>query len=354
MGQVLSHGAHKTAYEIQQGHDLRGKLAIVTGGSSGIGLETARQLVHAGAKVIITSPHLQRARECATNLSTTARGIDASNIIPMELQLASFRSVRKFVEDVKAMNCNIDYLILNAAVMGCPLWRTREDFEYHLGVNYIAHVHLTQLMLEHMIHQTVPSRILVVTCRSGLEGSGVHLADMNFRNRVYDAGAAYHQSKLALSYFAMELAIRLDGTKIVVLLVHPGIVPTSLSRWYGPLSLIYAGLAASWTKTVQQAAATSLYACVQKSLENKSGSYLQDCSVTKMPGRNSGNPHLWSKVWEMTQDMIDGAQIDSNCNSLNPGIKIMDWFWSRYIDPVLHYCGYVRGGKDSKEADKSN
>lgn len=81
---------------------------------------------------------------------------------------------------------------------------------------------------------------------------------------------------------------------------------------------------------------------------------MQDCGVTRMPGRNTGNPQVWAKVWEMTQDMIDGAQLDSNCTSLNPGIKIYDWFWSRYIDPVLHYCGYVRGRKDKDEDKKSD
>lgn len=98
-----------------------------------------------------------------------------------------------------------------------------------------------------------------------------------------------------------------------------------------------------------QAAATSLYACLSRSLEGKSGEYLQDCKAGKMPGRNAGNPQLWRKVWEITQDWIDDAEIDSCQFTINPGVKIADWFWTRYIDPVMHYVGMTRTAEGNEE-----
>ena len=75
----------------------------------------------------------------------------------------------------------------------------------------------------------------------------------------------------------------------------------------------------------------------------------------KLPGRNAGNPVLWRRFWENTQDWIDGAQLDSNQTSLNPGVKIVDWFWARYLDPVMHYLGMTRDtdGKADPKAEKA-
>lgn len=95
-----------------------------------------------------------------------------------------------------------------------------------------------------------------------------------------------------------------------------------------------------------------MYACVHSSLDRRSGSYLQDCGVTKVPGRNVGHPQLWNRVWEMTQDWVDGAELDSYQVSLNPATQIYDVFWARFVDPVLNYLGLSRKADVSEQDAK--
>lgn len=141
--------------------NLKNKIAIVTGSNTGIGYEVAYELAKRGATVIMACRDMKKAKEASENLKANTNN---ENIFVEELNLASFRSVKEFSNRVQVKYNKINYLINNAGVMACPYFKTEDDFEYQIQVNYLSHYLLTRLLLN-ILEQTPASRIINVTSK---------------------------------------------------------------------------------------------------------------------------------------------------------------------------------------------
>jgi NAD(P)-dependent dehydrogenase (short-subunit alcohol dehydrogenase family) len=259
--------AYATASEVVSGHDLTGTNAIITGGTSGLGAQTARVLAAAGADVVVAGRNPGTAE-----LPTSTRFA--------ELDLASLRSVGEFT---RRWNRPLHLLINNAGVMRTPFGRTADGFELQFGTNHLGHFALTAGLLPALRDAGGP-RVVVLTSR-GHRRSDVDFADPNYLHRPYDPWEAYGQSKTANCLFAVGLTQR----GVPANAVAPGSIHTSLMRHMPREELAERGWLDSagnrvngpgW-KTVEQGAATTVWAAVAPELDGVGGQYLDNCAVAE-------------------------------------------------------------------------
>ena len=270
--------ARSTAKEVIAGHDLSGKTVLVTGASSGIGLETARALLSAHAEVIIAVRDTTKGEGVAQELR--AETPDA-RVHVLSLDLGSLASVRQAAEQFRAQWNKLDLLINNAGIMATPQGYTPDGFEQQFGTNYLGHYLLTQLLLP-AIQKAAPARVVSLSS-SGHQRSDIHFDDIQFRHRPYNKWDAYGQSKTATALFAVALTYHTSSQGITSNAVHPGGIRTGLQQnltqeemhalgWYdeaGNLNPVF--------KTPEQGASTSIWAAVGQELEGIGGLYLEDC-----------------------------------------------------------------------------
>ncbi len=215
--------------------DQKGRVAIVTGASSGIGYETARVLAEKDATVIIAQRNLKKGNAAAKKIKA---GCQDADIRVMELDLANLGSVRSFAAKFKDSYSRLDLLINNAGVMMPPYSKTADGFELQFGTNHLGHFALTGLLID-LINDTPDSRIVNVS--SGAHNYGnIDFEDLNWENRRYKKMKAYADSKIANIYFTYELQRRLDeaGSSTLVTASHPGWTATELQRHAGLFSFL--------------------------------------------------------------------------------------------------------------------
>ncbi len=212
-----------TAADIPSQH---GKLAIVTGANSGLGLETSAALARAGAQVVMACRDASKAK---TAFDEIRRRSPESRIEIMPLDLADLASVRAFAESVGTKYPRIDLLINNAGVMAVPLRRTADGFEMQIGTNHLGHFALTGLLLDAL--QAAPAaRIVSVASLAHRWTRAMDLADLNWEHKSYARWDAYGKSKLANLLFMFELDRRLRkaGIEVISAAAHPGYASTNL------------------------------------------------------------------------------------------------------------------------------
>ncbi|GAB6031590.1 hypothetical protein CHUAL_009355 [Chamberlinius hualienensis] len=285
---------------------LDGKTVIITGANTGIGLETAKDLVGRGARVVMACRDLAKADGAAKEVAAMAP--DRPNAVAVrKLDLASFKSIRKFAEEI--LNDTdiprIDILINNAGIMYCPRWTTEDGFEMQFGVNHLGHFLLTNLLLDR-IRESAPARIVNVSSMAHLWGK-IHFDDLNWEKK-YDSKYAYCQSKLANILFTKELTRRLDGSGVTTYSLHPGAVRTELQRhtkeMLGTVLDTVSGVAARlFFKTPVQGAQTSIYCAVDEELINKSGLYYSDCAE-KAPSSRALDEDVARRLWDVSCKLV--------------------------------------------------
>ncbi len=214
-----------TTTDVLEGVDLRGKVAIVTGASTGIGLETARALASAGAHVVLAGRDGARIDAA---VSTVRDQVPDAELEAGSLDLASLDSVRAFAQWYSETHDRLHLLINNAGVMYTPLERTVEGFEMQFGTNHLGHFLLTNLLVP-MLLADPPSRVVNLSS-GGHRGSDIVWDDPNFERREYDKFSAYGQSKTANVLFSVELDRRLADRGVHAYAVHPGMIATELGR----------------------------------------------------------------------------------------------------------------------------
>ena len=214
----MSPGAQTEAGEVVDGIDLHGRLAVITGASGGIGLETARALLRAGAEVVLANRDPGKSERALADLRSDVPG---AVVGAAQLDLTSLAGVRRFAESFDRPR--IDLLVNNAGVMATPLERTADGFELQFGTNHLGHFLLTNLLLPRM---SGPARIV------NLSSDGHRIADVNWADPHWTTGyspwPAYGQSKTANILFTVELERRLGTTGVHSYAVHPGVVTTDL------------------------------------------------------------------------------------------------------------------------------
>ena len=273
-------GAASTAQEVVAGHDLAGQKAIVTGGASGIGVETARALAVAGADVTLAVRNLEAGEAVAADINRAGKG----RVSVGKLDLSDLTSVAAFAGAWG--DKPLDLLINNAGVMACPLDYTAQDLEMQIGTNHFGHFLLGALLARALMNGAVGGHASRVVSLSsiGHRRGGVVFEDIHYRNRPYDKWEAYGQAKTANALFAVGFHKRFADLGISANSVMPGGIRTPLQRHLTDEEMRGFG----WVdengklndrfKTPEQGAATSVWAAVGSELEGVGGLYLENCN----------------------------------------------------------------------------
>ena len=267
-------GSESTATEVVNGVDLTGKRAIVTGGSSGIGVETARALAAAGAEVTLAVRNAEAGRSVAEDITATTGNAD---LRVSELDLAVPRSIAALVA---GWTGPLDVLVNNAGVMAIPdLQLTPEGWELQFATNHLGHFALAVGLHDALAKASAGARIVSLSSRGHLR-SPVVFGDINFASRPYEPLVAYGQSKTANVLFAVEASRRWADEGVTANAVHPGAVATTnLSRHLDPDELERIKAAGVYHyKSAEQGAATSVLVATSPELDGIGGRYFQDCN----------------------------------------------------------------------------
>eukprot|EP00276_Gloeochaete_wittrockiana_P006118 CAMPEP_0184653624 /NCGR_PEP_ID=MMETSP0308-20130426/11357_1 /TAXON_ID=38269 /ORGANISM="Gloeochaete witrockiana, Strain SAG 46.84" /LENGTH=304 /DNA_ID=CAMNT_0027089205 /DNA_START=132 /DNA_END=1046 /DNA_ORIENTATION=- len=291
-------GRSTTAEQAAKGIDLSAKVAIVTGATSGIGKETARVLAHQGAHVILGCRDVKNAELVAQELIKVTKN---SKVEVIPLDLASLASVRSFAEQFKSTKLPLHILIDNAGVMATPRSLTRDGFELQFGVNHLGHFLLTNLLLE-QLRESAPARVVVVS--SNLHEKGhINFEDI-MSEKSYDRWGAYGQSKLANILFARELNRRMAGTGVTVNAVHPGFIPTDLTRNINPFApYLFKYIVSPFLKSIPQGAATTVNVEVNPALANVGGKYFTNCQE-ETPAAEALNDQVAQRLWDLSEKLV--------------------------------------------------
>ena len=295
-------GATSTAAEVIAGVDLSGKRAIVTGASSGIGVETARALALAGAEVTLAVRDVDAGARVARDIGTDRVRVAA-------LDLSNQASIAAFVAEWRGP---LHMLVENAGIMATPEWRTAEGWEMQFATNHLGHFALA-LGLHDALKQAEHARVVVVSSVGHINGD-VQFDDLNFERHPYDPWKAYAQSKTANILFAVEAAKRWKADGITVNALNPGrIGDTKLGRYMDapPASFEPNSKDVSY-KTVEQGAATSVLLAGSPLVEGVTGTYFEDCvpAVPHRPGVRRGvasyalDPEHAARLWRMSFELI--------------------------------------------------
>ena len=260
--------------------DLSGRTYLVTGANSGIGLETTRQLVKQGARVVMGCRRVAAGQEAAATMA----GLRGSTEI-LELDLASLTSVRRAAATFLETHDRLDALVNNAGVMAPPYGKTRDGFEMQFGTNHLGHFLLTECLLD-MLKASAPSRIVCLSSVAHVpRGSEVtiHFDDLTWEKREYSRTLAYAESKLANVLHAKELARRLEGTGVTAVSVHPGwarsnLIASSMPAWFQNIILVpFSPLLTLLSN--EDGAQTSLHCLLDDDVPNHAGAYYSQNSI---------------------------------------------------------------------------
>ena len=307
-------GYRTDALEVARGHDLQGKVALITGAASGIGLETARAIASTGARVLMAVRDPVRASSALDSIRESHPDVDVE---VLALDLANLASVRSLVGDVSQRVGRLDILINNAGVMATPLGRTADGYELQFGTNHLGHFALF-LGLAPLLRAASAPRVVALSS-IGHRRSGIDFDDPNFDRRTYDKWVAYGQSKTACALFAVGVARRGDVSNVSAFAVHPGGIMTGLQKFL-PDDEVRAfgwvddeGRVNERFKTTRQGASTSVWAALGEELNGLSGLYLEDCREA-LPWSDASpmtgvmdyalDPIAANRLWDLSVDLI--------------------------------------------------
>jgi NAD(P)-dependent dehydrogenase (short-subunit alcohol dehydrogenase family) len=302
------YSAETNADEIVAGLQLPAHRMIVTGGGSGIGVETARSLARTGAEVTIAVRRLEDGRQVAREIAEST-GNEA--VTAAYLDLSDQVSVQAFVD---AWNGPLDVLVNNAGVMAPPLGRTPEGWELQFATNHLGHFALATGL--HGALAAADSARVVSVSSSAHHRSPVVFDDIQYERRPYEPWEAYGQSKTANVLFAVEAARRWAADGIAVNALMPGGIATNLQRYIDPAEMermrAAAGGQGERMKTPQQGASTSVLLAVSPLVEGISGHYFDDCNeaeVDVLTARHGVasyalDPEAAARLWDVSELLL--------------------------------------------------
>ena len=312
-------GAASTADDVIKGIDLSGKIAIVTGGYSGIGLETARVLRAAGAKVIVPARDHDKAAHALQGLDIEIEVMDLMDPI----------SIDTFAERFLTSGQPLHILVNSAGISGAPLTRDARGYESRFATNHLGHFQLA-MQLWPALRQANGARVVAVSAWAHSR-SPIVFEDPNYEHRDYNPFLAYGQSKTANILFALELDKRAKVDDVRAFSLHPGsIVGTGLSKYVPPEALRAAGLIdndgnpiidpAKNMLTIEQGAATSVWCATSPKLDGMGGVYCQNSDIAPLvPEEIAANqfgslalgvmphavdPQAGDRLWRLSEQLL--------------------------------------------------
>lgn len=316
---ITSHfGARSSVLEVVAGLSLAGRNAVVTGGASGLGLETSRALAAGGAAVTMAVRNLAQGESAAAALR---QDYPAATIAVAHLDLSDLGTVRRLAAGWTAGGAPLHILINNAAIMACPLHRTPQGWEAQFATNHLGHFALTTGLLPALRQAARAGGDARVVCLSstGHKIAGVDFDDLHFERRPYNKWKAYGQAKSANALCALGLHLRFGAEGITANAVHPGGIMTGLQKHLDLEEMRALG----WLKpddtpldifkTPAQGASTSVWAATATELKGHGGLYLEDChqGLPADPSqRVSGySPHVAdteaaNRLWTVSEELL--------------------------------------------------
>jgi NAD(P)-dependent dehydrogenase (short-subunit alcohol dehydrogenase family) len=282
--------------------DQSGKIAIVTGSSSGIGYEAARVLVNKGAKVIIAVRNPVKGN---TALDKIKAQNEKADVEYMNVDLSNLDSVNEFVKEYKNSFDKLDILINNAGVMVPPYSKTKNGFELQMGTNHFGHFSLTLQLLD-IIKRTPNARIVNVSSSAHKYGN-INFDDLKWEKRKYKGWKAYGDSKIANLYFTFELQKKLEGTDIKVTAAHPGWTATELQRHSG----LFDYLNRFFAMSIEQGTLPTLRAAIDENI--KGGDFFGPDGFMEMkgypvkvePNDLAKDTAVAKKLWDVSEELTN-------------------------------------------------
>lgn len=311
-------GLRSEPEDVLEGLNLEGRVALVTGGYSGIGLETVRALAGAGAKVHVPVRNMERA--------ATSLGELFGEIVVGEMDLGDLASVSDYAQRVEDSESRLDILINNAGIMACPETRVGPNWESQFAINHLGHFALTSALLP-LLLEAANARVVSLSS-IGHKRSDIAWEDIHFHQRPYEKWSAYGQSKTANALFALGLDLKYRDQGIRAFSVHPGGIMTPLQRYLDNEEMAALGwldqdgnlseLAKTLFKTPAQGCTTTLWAAVSPTLAGRGGVYCEDCDVAELATDDTPR-HIgvaaWAtnddsalRLWDLSEQMISEAQ----------------------------------------------
>jgi len=308
-------GFHSTAEEVSQGIDLKGKVVIVTGGSSGLGQESSRVFALRGAHVILAVRDVKKGQVVADEIKLSTGN---SQVEVLQLELSSFASIRTFAQAFKDKGLPLHVLLNNAGIMAVP-FQLISGYESQFATNHLGHFLLTNLLAPILV-ASAPSRVVCLSS-VGHRRSPIRFDDINFEKEGYQKWTAYGQSKTANILFAKELQKRLGPKGVTAFSLHPGGIMTGLQSSLSKEEMTAMG----WLdengnprggfKTIPQGSATSVYASIVPGLESIGGAYLEDCAECVKPAYQTADQiggvaahandlEAAARLWELSEKAV--------------------------------------------------
>jgi len=288
------YGYNSTAEDVTASLDLRGRTVMVTGGNSGLGLETVRVLALRGARVIATGRAEDKVRSATSGM--------AGEIVPLPCELTDPRSVRACAEAVIASTGKLDAIICNAGIIAPSKLERVLGYELVFFTNHIGHFLLVTSLLGHLAEG---ARVVMVSsgAHRATRKAGIEFDDLS-GEKHYSRWTAYGQSKLANLLFAKELARRIGARGQSANAVDPGAIDTNLARHTS--AAIKAGmfLASPFLfKSIAQGAATQCYVATSPTLAGVSGEYFSDCNIAKSSAL-ANDAELAARLWAESERIV--------------------------------------------------
>jgi NAD(P)-dependent dehydrogenase (short-subunit alcohol dehydrogenase family) len=282
-------------------HDMTGKTVVVTGATSGIGLETALALARAGARVVVTGRDPARGQRAVEDIE---RRSGSSSVELVVFDLGELSSVRAGAAEILCRCPRIDVLVNNAGVVLSDRRVTPDGFEATFAVNHLGPFLLTELLLERIV-ASAPARIVNVasTAHKGAR-RGLDFGDLQSEGK-YRAMRVYAKSKLANVYFTTELARRLAGTKVTVNCLHPGTVATAYGRDGDTRGVLAFGLKVikPFILDAERGARTSVFLASSPQVAGVTGAYFVRCRPAR-PSRRARRRDEAARLWEASEELV--------------------------------------------------
>lgn len=300
-------GSASTAEQVTQGIDASNLTVLITGGASGIGLETTRVLALRKAHVIIAARNMEAANEAK---QLVLKEDENARVDVLKLDLSSIKSIREFADNFNALDLPLNILINNAGIMFCPYQLSEDGIEMQFATNHLGHFLLTNLLLDKMKDTArttgVEGRIVNLSSVAHIHTykDGIQFNNINDKKRYSDK-RAYGQSKLANILHAKELSRRFqeEGVNITANAVHPGLIMTNLFKHSAILMRALKFLSFFLWKNVPQGAATTCYVALHPSLKGVTGKYYVDCNGLEASGF-ARDEALAKKLWDFSNNLI--------------------------------------------------
>ena len=282
--------------------DMTGKTVVVTGGNSGIGLETAVALAKAGAKTLITARAPARGEVAAADIRARSGNDDIDLVV---FDLGSIAAIRAGAASILARCDRIDVLVNNAGLVLSQRRETEDGFEATFGINHLGHFVLTEALLER-IKESAPARIINVASNAHKGArKGLDFDDLQ-STRAYSGMPVYSKSKLANIYFTTELARRLEGTGVTVNCLHPGVVATGYARDGDASGVLAFGVKVikPFVLSAAQGARTSIYLASSPDVAGVTGQYFVKCRA-RQPSAVAQDDEAARRLWTHSEELVE-------------------------------------------------